>query len=345
MNFLENKAYNKIFSYWLVSLITFIFLMIVVGGLTRLTDSGLSITEWELFNGILPPLTADAWEKYFTLYKEIPQYTLLNINLSLEGFKVIFYWEYAHRLLGRILGLFFLIPFGFFIYKKALTKVCVYKFSFIFLLILLQGVIGWYMVMSGLVSNVTVSHYRLAVHLTLAFIIISLIYWNFLNFNNKTDVKFFKKNNFRYIKYFIILLFFQIIFGAFVSGLDAGKIYQSWPLMNNSYFPDDTSLLNIYNIFDFNNSSVVQFFHRNIAYIIFLLSIFIGYKVLIQKNRDLIKPYLILLLFIFIQISLGILVLLSDVNMIVASFHQITSLFIVFSSLNLYHASLIQNSS
>ena len=180
--YLYSEKYSKLFKLWLIISIFTVFLIISVGGLTRITNSGLSITEWELFEGILPPLTLERWNNYFILYKEIPQFKILYPNMTLDEFKIIFYWEYVHRILGRFLGLFFLIPLVFFTLKKVIRREYLINFYFIFFLICLQGFVGWFMVSSGLTNDVTVSHYRLAMHLSVAFIIVSLMYWNYLNF-------------------------------------------------------------------------------------------------------------------------------------------------------------------
>ena len=242
----NEKKINKLFLYWLICSLILVFSIIIVGGLTRLTNSGLSITEWELFKGILPPLNNLEWEIYFNEYKKIPQFKLLNSDMSIEEFKIIFYWEYYHRMLARFIGLFFLIPFIFFYLSKKIDtkylKVC----FVIFTLIVFQGIIGWYMVKSGLVNDISVSHYRLSIHLSTAFLIIATIFWLIKNIStNKSKVffKFSKENLFFQI--LMLIIFFQIIIGAFVSGLDAGKIYQTWPLMGNNYLPDDLILNNI----------------------------------------------------------------------------------------------------
>ena len=187
----KNKRYQNFFYIWIVCLIFLVGSIIVVGGLTRLTESGLSITKWEIFRGFLPPLNQEQWEKYFLEYKTIPQYILLNAGMSLQEFKFIFLWEYFHRLLGRIIGLFFLIPFIFFIYKRMLNKYLTRNLNLIFFLIIAQGTIGWYMVKSGLVENISVSHYRLAIHLFIAFIIFSLLIWIFMNCYFKKKKSFF----------------------------------------------------------------------------------------------------------------------------------------------------------
>ena len=189
--FLISDNNSKYFSYWLKGSIFLIFLMIIVGGLTRLTDSGLSITKWELISGILPPLSSSDWLAYFNEYKKIPQFLLLYPNMTLSEFKVIFFWEYFHRLLGRIIGLFFILPLIYFTFKKQIIKKDLIIFYFVFFLICLQGFFGWFMVESGLVDDVTVSHYRLAIHLFTAVIILSILYWSFLNYSNKTTKIFF----------------------------------------------------------------------------------------------------------------------------------------------------------
>ena len=165
----NEKKINTLFIYWLNISLILVFLIIIVGGLTRLTNSGLSITEWELFKGILPPLNENSWNFYFEEYKKIPQYQLLNFDMSLNEFKVIFYWEYFHRIFARIIGLFFLIPLVLFYLSKKIEKKYLKTCYLILSLIIFQGIIGWYMVSSGLVNDISVSHYRLSVHLCTAF--------------------------------------------------------------------------------------------------------------------------------------------------------------------------------
>ena len=178
----ENK--NTYISYWLLLITFLVALMIIVGGLTRLTDSGLSITRWDLIYGVLPPLSSIDWGKAFLLYKKIPEFKLLNSSMTLEQFKFIYWWEYIHRLLGRIVGLFYLIPLLYFSYKKLIKKKLLISFYIILFLIFIQGIIGWYMVKSGLTDRTDVSHYYLALHLTFAFIIFILLLWNYLKYKN-----------------------------------------------------------------------------------------------------------------------------------------------------------------
>lgn len=315
-----------------------IFTMVIIGGLTRLTNSGLSITEWELFAGILPPLNVDKWNKYFLLYQEIPQYSQINYNMSLKEFKIIFYWEYVHRALGRVIGLFFLLPLIYFHFSKSIEKKYLKKCYLPLFLIIIQGIIGWYMVKSGLVNKITVSHYRLSLHLSLAFIIISIIFWNLLNIKEKTCINFFTIKKYNYIFYFLIfLIFLQIIFGAFVSGLDAGQIYQTWPLMNYSYFPDDVAINEVQNLFDFDNHGLIQFYHRNIAYLIFFYWLIIGFFIFKKNMSNLVKPFYLVSLFLVFQIFLGIITLISSLNIYLALAHQIFSLLLILSVLNLYY--------
>ena len=331
---INNIKYHKIVSNWLLTSIILVFLMIMVGGLTRLTNSGLSITEWELFKGIFPPLTNKNWITYFELYKTIPQFSLVNPLMTLEEFKVIFYWEYFHRLFGRIIGLFYILPLIFFTYKKILDKNYLIILYLVFGLILFQGFLGWYMVESGLVNKVSVSHYRLSLHLFFAFLIISILYWTYLNINLKSKKVFFNFKN-KLVKLFLILVLGQVILGAFVSGLDAGMIYQTWPKMNNSYFPDDIDLNNFNLILSFNQQSYVQFLHRNLAYFITLIAIILGLKLYFINKSKYFKNYLIVLIILFIQILLGVFTLISGLNLYLASFHQITSILLVFTVINL----------
>ena len=324
-----NPKINNQISFWLLSMFWMISFMIIVGGLTRLTDSGLSITQWQLFSGLLPPLDHNDWTLYFNLYKEIPEFKLQNFDMTLSEFKIIFWWEWAHRILGRLIGIAFLLPLIYFTIKLGFKKIS--NLYFIFLLICFQGFLGWYMVQSGLINDVDVSHFRLSIHLLFAFIILSLILWNYLLLNRN------KKYQINLIKFlpefFLFLIFIQIIIGAFVSGMDAGKIYNSWPLMGNSYFPDDSNLLDLFEITAFSDPSLVQFIHRNLAYLISLFYLILIFTVFKKKLKQLIKPVAILGLIILLQMTLGILTILNGANIIVASLHQFSSILLISSSL------------
>ena len=324
-----NSNINYQLKIWLLILLSLIILIILVGGLTRLTDSGLSITTWDLFAGFLPPLTNDKWVDYFNLYKKIPEFSEQNFNMSLEGFKVIFWWEWAHRQLGRLVGLTLLIPLIYFTIKHGMW--IIKRYGIIFLLVCLQGFFGWYMVSSGLVNRIDVSHYRLSIHLVTAFLILSITFWKFLKL---TEVKIHKISiNLFIVKFFLFLLFIQLIIGAFVSGMDAGTTYNTWPLMGSSYFPDDSNLNEFLNISFFDNPSIVQFIHRNIAYLIILNYIYLLVLVIKNSNKIFQKPILIIGVSLFLQVVLGILTLLSGVKIIYASLHQINTILIILSTM------------
>ena len=331
--YIENIELRKSISTWLLFMFWIISIMIIVGGLTRLTDSGLSITQWELFSGFFPPLSENSWNNYFNLYKEIPEFKLQNFNMTMGEFKVIFWWEWVHRFLGRLIGITFLIPLIYFTYRTSIKKMI--NLYFIFLLICFQGFIGWYMVSSGLVDRVDVSHYRLAVHLMIAFIILSLILWNYLDLKNLIFPE--KNINFYLSLSLLFIVYLQISIGAFVSGMDAGKIYNTWPMMGNNYFPDDNKISNLFEFSAFNDPSLVQFLHRNLAYLILALSIFIGFDLYLNKKKEGIKIFLIVVLVLVAQICLGIFTLISGLNLTLASLHQITSVLLVFSVLYLNH--------
>jgi cytochrome c oxidase assembly protein subunit 15 len=324
-----NSHINYQLKIWLLILLSLIILIILVGGLTRLTDSGLSITTWELFAGFLPPLTNDKWVDYFNLYKTIPEYQEQNFNMTLDEFKLIFWWEWVHRQLGRLIGLITLLPLLYFAIKNGLWVVK--RYGIIFILVCLQGFLGWYMVSSGLVNRIDVSHYRLSIHLFTAFIILSMVFWNILKLTklqiNQISIKLF------FIKFFLVLLFIQLIIGAFVSGMDAGTIYNTWPLMGASYFPDDSKMIEFLNISVFDNPSIVQFLHRNLAYLIMIVYIFLLISIFKETNKIFRKPILIIGISLFLQVVLGVLTILSGVKIIYASLHQINSILIILSTL------------
>ena len=328
------KNLNLLISYWLLITTLLVALIIVVGGLTRLTDSGLSITRWDLFSGILPPLTQADWEIYFELYKKIPEFQLINFNMTLEQFKVIFLWEYAHRLLGRVIGLFYFIPLAIFSFLRCLNKKYIFSYYLILFLILLQGLVGWYMVKSGLSERTDVSHYRLSAHLTLAFVIFIFLFWNYLKLTKeKTTINVDKFTSYL-IKLFFLLIIFQISLGALVSGLDAGKIYNTWPLMNGSFFPDDSLYKDLFKFSILENSSLLQFVHRTTAYVIFF--IFTLITILIFKNKNLTylrRSSMMVLFFLIFQIFLGVLTVLSGAEILIASMHQIGSIILVSGTL------------
>ena len=331
--FVNIDPYTRFIRLWLITMFLLVIIIIIVGGLTRLTDSGLSITEWELFQGILPPLNADRWNFYFDEYKKIPEFKSINYNISINEFKVIFYWEYAHRLIARLIGLFALIPLIYFYFKYKKKFIKDFKYLSIFGLICFQGFLGWFMVKSGLVENTDVSHYRLALHLCVALIILSITYWFILE--NIQIKKFIDKIDKRFLFLFLILILFQIILGAFLAGLNGGLLYNSWPDMNGNFLPNDIDKIDLFNSQILDNPSVIQFYHRISAYllIIFLLALnFIFYKKQIEY-----KPIIILNFAILFQVIIGILTLITGVKIYYASLHQLGSVFVLISFLNIFY--------
>ena len=327
--YIENNVIKKQISIWLIFMFCLVAFMIIVGGLTRLTDSGLSITEWELFSGIFPPFNDQSWILYFDLYKKIPEYKIQNFTMTLDEFKIIFWWEWAHRFLGRVIGITFIIPLIFFTIKIGFNKLI--NLYFIFILICIQGFIGWYMVSSGLVDRVDVSHFRLSLHLAVAFLILSMILWNYFKINIKINDS--NKINIFFPVVFLILIFLQIIVGAFVSGMDAGLIYNSWPLMGNTYFPDDNQFLSLFNISVFNDASLIQFIHRNLAYLIVIFYFLIFTKIYKNQIRNSFFAINTLGIILLLQITLGILTLINGVQIALASMHQISSIFLISASI------------
>ena len=327
--YIDNSKLKVHISLWLGSMFWLISIMIIVGGLTRLTDSGLSITKWQLFSGILPPLNENDWVQYFNLYKEIPEFKLQNYSMTMNEFKIIFWWEWIHRFLGRLIGLAYLIPLIYFSFKLKFKYLI--NLYLIFFLICFQGFIGWYMVSSGLVDRVDVSHYRLSLHLLIAFLILSLIFWNYLKLKEIEIPE--KRLNFFIPFTFLILIFGQISIGAFVSGMDAGTIYNTWPLMGNQYFPDDNKINNLFYLSAFDDPSLVQFMHRNLAYVIVLFYLYMLYKIYKKRLNNLRPSIYMVGSLILLQIVLGIFTLIYGAQIKFASMHQVSSIFLVSSSI------------
>ncbi|MDA7832228.1 COX15/CtaA family protein [Candidatus Pelagibacter sp.] len=325
--FVNSDNYIKYLKLWLITLFSLIVIMVAVGGLTRLTDSGLSITAWELFTGILPPLNINEWNFYFSEYKKIPEYQNINYGMSLDEFKVIFYWEYAHRLLARFVGLFTLLPLLFFSLYFKNTQQYSNKYYWVFFLVCLQGFIGWYMVSSGLIENNDVSHFRLSIHLSLALFILCLIFWYILDIY-KTK-KFQNKIPNLLLLFILKLIVLQIVLGAFLSGLDGGLIYNSWPDMNGSFFPNDVGYSDLVSTQLFNNPSIVQFLHRLTAYLLLFFIIILNFIYLKKKYEF--RYVLFFDVAILFQIFLGIVTLISGVEIKYASLHQLGSILVLSS--------------
>ncbi|MBA10509.1 MAG: heme A synthase [Flavobacteriaceae bacterium] len=319
------KKDNKKVIYWLLTGCVLIFTMVIVGGITRLTHSGLSISNYKLISGTIPPLNELEWHDAFELYKQYPEYQKLNKHFDLQDFKDIYFWEWLHRVLGRFIGLVFLIPFIYFLIRKQLTKPTIKKTIILLCLGSFQGFLGWYMVKSGLVDNPDVSHYRLAAHLTTAFITFAYTFWVALDliFPDKkvTNISF--RN---LVRFGLLILLLQIIYGAFVAGLDAGFIHNHWPLMNESQFMHNTVYIEqtpIYKNF-IEGKSGVQFVHRILAYIVVLTILIIwrkGRKLKLNKHQK--NAINLLLIMVGVQFLLGVLTLLLHVPVWLGVAHQV----------------------
>lgn len=321
---------------WLLTGCILIFVMVVVGGITRLTGSGLSITEWKVVTGSIPPLTDAAWQEEFEKYKQIPQYQLINSHFTLSDFKSIYFWEYIHRLIGRMIGLVFLIPFIYFYFKKRISMELMPQLIVMFLLGALQGFIGWYMVSSGLTENTRVSHYRLALHLGTAFITFGYIFYVFLG-ESTTKKKETQRSTWPFI--IMILVFIQIIFGAFVAGTHAGYVYNTWPKMEDEWLPESITFALQKDgwISWFNNLASVQFLHRCMAYVV-TLAIVLWWWMKRDETVDARKRGITLMMYaVFAQVALGIYTLLAHVPVWMGVAHQAMAFVLFAASIFHYH--------
>lgn len=307
--------------YWLLILIATVFTMIVVGGITRLTDSGLSMVEWRPLLGTLPPMTDAEWQRVFSIYKEYPQYQLVNRGMSLEEFKFIFYWEYGHRALGRLIGLMFALPFFFFLIRGMVPDNMKLKLWIALFLGGSQGLMGWYMVKSGLVDEPLVSHYRLAAHLSLALIIFAYLTWLVLELLKPE--RFHVSSLFKsLLNAFTILLILQIVYGAFVAGNRAGFGFNTYPLMNGDWLPEVA--LNIaplwHNFVD--NNAMLQFIHRWLGALVLLVAGGLAWIAATRENRRIKISAFMLLGAVVVQFALGVLTLVYVVPLSLGSIHQ-----------------------
>ena len=328
------KRDNKKVIYWLFTGCALIFIMVVVGGMTRLTHSGLSIPDYKLISGAIPPINDQQWQEAFELYKQYPEYQKLNSNISLKEFKGIFFWEWLHRVIGRAIGLVFIIPFLYFLITRQLNKSTIKKTIILLILGGFQGFLGWYMVKSGLVDRPDVSHYRLAAHLTTAFVTFAFTLWVALDliFPIKQTIN---KTYRNLIRIGLAILFIQIIYGAFVAGLDAGFIHNHWPMMSEGKLMHETVLTEktpVYKNF-IEGRSGVQFVHRILAFIVVISVVIIyikGKKIAVSNHQ--LNGLNSLLILVGIQSLLGVLTILLQVPLWLGISHQIGA-FLLLSSM------------
>ena len=257
---------------WLVVVAVLVLAMVVVGGATRLTGSGLSITQWKTVTGALPPLSPADWADAFARYKTIPQYSQLNAGMSLDEFKTIYWWEWSHRLLGRLVGVAFLVPFLIFLVRRQIPRRLVWRCVALFALGGLQGAVGWWMVASGLAERVSVAPERLALHLGLAFALFGALIWTALDAEAGGARHTLPSPWGRYSALLLGLIYLQILLGALVAGNDAGRIYNDWPLMNGALLPDDYAGASLWGTIA-HSQGAVQLHHRLAAYVLLIAAL------------------------------------------------------------------------
>lgn len=326
---------------WLFVCCAMVFATLVVGGVTRLTHSGLSIVEWQPLVGAIPPMNQIEWTEVFHKYQQTPEYIKVNNGMSLDEFKMIFYWEYAHRVLGRGIGLVFFLPFIYFVLRRKVEAQLVPKLLGMFLLGGMQGAMGWYMVKSGLVDDPRVSQYRLTAHLGLAFVIFASMFWVALDLLAERGKRAFSREQARlqrFAGWLALIVFVMVLSGAFVAGLHAGLAYNSFPLMYGAFVPPDMFGLSPWYSNFFDNPSAAQFDHRLIAWLLIILVPFFWIKSLrvALAPRARLATHLLLLAFI-LQISLGIATLLLIVPIPLAAAHQAGAMLLFATLLWLNH--------
>lgn len=315
-------AGRKPIAIWLLICCAMVFGTLVVGGVTRLTDSGLSIVEWQPLLGAIPPLTHDDWLLMFEKYKQIPQFHQVNHDMTLEGFQYIFWWEWAHRQIGRAIGLVFFIPLVWFWVRGSIPQG--YKWKLVGFLILggLQGAMGWYMVKSGLVNDVRVSQYRLTAHLGLAFLVFGLMLWTALGLLRERSSRPYTPTGVRRFAFLVLgVVSLMVLSGGFVAGIRAGLAYNTFPLMNGHLIPPDLFAIEPWWLNFFNNITTVQFDHRMIAYALMVLVPMLWWRVLRQAPQAKGAANAMLGMFV-VQVALGIATLLHAVPVSLASLHQ-----------------------
>ncbi|HKX23557.1 MAG TPA: COX15/CtaA family protein [Rhizorhapis sp.] len=320
---------------WLFAIAFLVFLMVVVGGITRLTESGLSITQWRPVTGAIPPLNEADWMKEFALYKGTTQYQTVNRHMTLEEFKFIFFWEYIHRLLGRLIGLAFALPFAWFAWKRRIPSGYGPRLGALLALGALQGAIGWWMVTSGLVNRTEVSHLRLAVHLLTAFLIIGGLVWTALDLRTLARNAGARPARLSGLSAAILLLLaLQLCLGAFTAGLRAGYAFSTWPLMGDSLFPADTPMITPLwrNIVD--NPIVVQFTHRWLAWIVGVALFLLAAR---AHRWGAPKQGAALMALVALQIGIGIATLLTGVELWIAVAHQAVGALLVAATVTCCH--------
>jgi cytochrome c oxidase assembly protein subunit 15 len=327
----QQAPHRRAVRWWLLSIAALIAVMVLVGGATRLTESGLSIVEWKPVTGTLPPLTQEQWTQAFEAYKTIPQYRELNAGMTLAEFKTIFWWEWSHRLLGRVIGIAYLLPFLWFLWRGALSADLRRRLWLIFGLGAVQGAVGWWMVASGLTLRVEVSQYRLATHLVLALLIFAAIVWTLRRMSDRPSPAASPRLKITSVV-LLTLTFVQLYLGALVAGLRAGRVYNTWPAIDGALIPSAARLFFEEpwwrNLFD--NTLTVQFEHRMTAYALFALAVLHALDAVRSRaGTSAVNGALWLAAAITLQAALGILTLLHQVPILLALAHQAVAIAIL----------------
>ena len=321
---------NRPVIYWLLTGCLLIFIMVLVGGITRLTNSGLSMVEWNLVMGSIPPLNEAEWLIAFEKYKQFPEYQMVNYHFTLEEFKPIFFWEYLHRILGRLVGLVFIIPFIYFLFKKMISKELLPKLLLLLFMGGFQGFLGWYMVKSGLNKDPDVSHFRLAMHLTTAFLTFAYTLWVALGLMYPNRVKGAFKSLKAGATVLLLITVVQIVWGAFVAGLNAGKVYNTWPLMGDQLVADGVTAMTPLWMNFVEGLAGVQFIHRYMAYAVVGLVIYLAVKARKEKTNVSQRGGMKFLIgMVSVQFVLGIITLLLGVPVWLGVLHQIGALMLL----------------
>ncbi|NND07564.1 MAG: COX15/CtaA family protein [Saprospiraceae bacterium] len=332
---------------WLILGIVLIYFQVIIGGITRLTGSGLSITKWEIVIGTLPPLSNDAWNEVFDLYKETPQYQKINEGMTMSSFKFIYFWEYLHRLWARSMGFVFIVPFLVFWKKGWLSKVMMRKLLVVFFMAGLVGLFGWIMVASGLIERPWVNAYKLAIHLSLALVVLGYLLWVFLQYRYpREDIE----ARLPGLKYFLVAMGIQIFLGGIMSGAKASLVYPEWPDYGGSWLPAVLLERGVWNVDNFVNydsspflAGLIQICHRSLAYILIISGIYIliKHKRLITSDRLWFIPGMLVTMLIT-QAVLGILVLYgskSTVPVFLGIAHQVVAIAILLCTIIIYYFS------
>ena len=334
---------DRVLAAWLFVMAMLVLAMVVVGGATRLTGSGLSITEWQPIMGAIPPLTDADWQIAFHKYQQIPQYQTLNKGMSLDAFKAIFWWEWGHRLLGRLLGVAFLLPFLAFLARGRITGALAWKLAALFILGGLQGALGWYMVQSGLSQRTDVSQYRLAAHLLMASLLFAALLWTALEAAGGAARRIRLRTLARLAVpagwLILALVLVQIGAGALVAGLKAGLAYNTWPLMDGHIIPSGLAAMSTWWANALDNAATVQFDHRMLAYLLAALIVWHAVRVIRSADDEVMRrSAFALMLAVGGQIGLGIWTLLAQVPLPLALVHQATAMLVLAAAVWHIHA-------